>query len=329
MSRATLEQDKKKTRAKDGPGAETDRKEREEYGEETDELEDDVPQGGRMSLLAHLNELRRRLTICAVCFLVGVALCLSQAEWFTNLLLSRGENFSFVYIAPAELMMTYVRISLVGGVVIIIPVIIYHIWRFLQPGLKRAEQMGFNLIITVGLLLFCLGALFAFTIVLPILLRFFARLNTSWTVTAMVSVQEYVSYVISTMLIFGVIFETPIVLVALTGVGLVKPKTLQKNFKYVVLIILIVAAVITPPAKPSMAFWLRGLGSPDTKNTAAAPRTVIKKVNPVPAAARHSAYHIALASFQIRAENRPYASIAAAGGKGATCFSDGHVLWCK
>ena len=58
MSRATLEQDKKKTRAKDGPGAETDRKEREEYGEETDELEDDVPQGGRMSLLAHLNELR-------------------------------------------------------------------------------------------------------------------------------------------------------------------------------------------------------------------------------------------------------------------------------
>ena len=170
MSRATLEQDKKKTRAKDGPGAETDRKEREEYGEETDELEDDVPQGGRMSLLAHLNELRRRLTICAVCFLVGVALCLSQAEWFTNLLLSRGENFSFVYIAPAELMMTYVRISLVGGVVIIIPVIIYHIWRFLQPGLKRAEQMGFNLIITVGLLLFCLGALFAFTIVLPILL---------------------------------------------------------------------------------------------------------------------------------------------------------------
>ena len=247
MSRATLEQDKKKTRAKDGPGAETDRKEREEYGEETDELEDDVPQGGRMSLLAHLNELRRRLTICAVCCLVGVALCLSQAEWFTNLLLSRGENFSFVYIAPAELMMTYVRISLVGGVVIIIPVIIYHIWRFLQPGLKRAEQMGFNLIITVGLLLFCLGALFAFTIVLPILLGFFARLNTSGTVTAMVSVQEYVSYVISTMLIFGVIFETPIVLVALTGVGLVKPKTLQKNFKYVVLIILIVAAVITPP----------------------------------------------------------------------------------
>ena len=83
--------------------------------------------------------------------------------------------------------------------------------------------------------------------VLPILLGFFARLNTSGTVTAMVSVQEYVSYVISTMLIFGVIFETPIVLVALTGVGLVKPKTLQKNFKYVVLIILIVAAVITPP----------------------------------------------------------------------------------
>ena len=89
------------------------------------------------------------------------------------------------------------------------------------------------------------------------------------------------------------------------------------------------AAVITPPAKPSIAFWFPGFGSPDTKNTAAAPRTVIKKVNPVPAAARHSAYHIVLASFQIRAEDRPYASIAAGGGKGATCFSGWHVLWCK
>ena len=106
MSRATLEQDKKKTRAKDGPGAETDRKEREEYGEETDELEDDVPQGGRMSLLAHLNELRRRLTICAGRFDPAKARALNVPvpAWK---LLQRGQSIPLengAVVAPADVL---------------------------------------------------------------------------------------------------------------------------------------------------------------------------------------------------------------------------------
>lgn len=255
MEHAILEQD----RAMDGPGpgAETDRKRAlgVQMGKKgpgrrkrpAAEPGGETPQGGKMSLMAHLTELRKRLMVCAGCFLLCFSLCLSQAEWFTNLLLSRGSQFSFVFIAPAELLMSYIRVAMTGGVVVTIPVIIYHIWQFLKPGLRRTEQIGFFLVMTLGLALFCLGAAFAFAIVLPILLGFFARLNSTGTVTAMVSVQEYISYVTTTMLTFGVIFETPIVMVALTGVGVVKPKTLQKNFKYVVLVILIVAAVITPP----------------------------------------------------------------------------------
>lgn len=209
--------------------------------------EDAEVQGGRMTLLEHLTELRKRLMVCVICLLVSFSLCLSRAEWFTDLLLTRGKQFSFVYIAPAELLMSYIRIALAGGVVITIPVIVYHVWKFVKPGLRRVERLGFSLVLTMGLVLFCLGALFAFAIVLPILLGFFARLDTTNTVTAMVSVQEYISYVISTMLTFGVIFETPIVMIALTSIGLVKPKTLKKNFKYAVLVILTVSAIITPP----------------------------------------------------------------------------------
>ncbi len=221
-----------------------------EKREPVEEKEEDLleePDGGRMSLFAHLNELRKRLIICAVFFLTGVVVCLSQAEWFTNLLLTRGYLFEFVYIAPAELMMTYVHVSVVGGIVIVTPVIIWQVWRFIKPGLRRRESIAFLLIMTVGVALFALGAVFSFEIVLPMLLAFFARLNSTGSVSAMVSAQEYVNYVISTMLTFGVIFETPVVMAALTGAGLVKPKTLRKNFKYVVLLILIVAAVITPP----------------------------------------------------------------------------------
>lgn len=202
---------------------------------------------GRMSLLGHLTELRKRLIICLVCFLICFSACLSQAEWFTQLLLSRGAQFTFVYIAPTELFMSYIRIALVGGVVVTIPVISYQVWRFIRPGLRGKERLVVFLVMTVGLLLFGLGAFFAFAVVLPILLSFFARLDTTGAVTAMVSVQEYIGYVLSTMVTFGIVFETPIVLMLLTAMGAVRPKTLQKNFKYVVLVILIVSAVITPP----------------------------------------------------------------------------------
>ena len=208
---------------------------------------DDLPDEGRMSLLNHLKELRRRLIVCVAAFLVAFSGCLSQAEWFTNHLLEQGRYFSFVYIAPAELLMSYINVAFVGGIVVAVPVIAYEIWRFVRPGLKRRERIGFVAIMLVGLVLFALGAAFSFAIVLPILLSFFARLNTTGTVQAMVSVQSYIGYLLSTMVTFGVIFETPIVLVSITGIGLVKPSTLQKNFKYVILIILTVAAIITPP----------------------------------------------------------------------------------
>ena len=202
---------------------------------------------GRMSLTDHLAELRKRLIVCLVCFLVCFSLCLSQAEWFTDQLLSRGEYFTFVYIAPAELLLSYIRIAMVGAVVVTIPVICSQIWGFLRPGLRRRERLAVLFIMTVGILLFALGAAFAFAIVLPILLGFFARLNTTNTVTAMVSVQEYIGYVLSTMVTFGIVFETPIILVLLTWAGVVRPKTLQKNFKYAVLVILTISAIVTPP----------------------------------------------------------------------------------
>ena len=141
----------------------------------------------------------------------------------------------------------FTSVEAAGGIVVAVPVIVYQVWRFVRPGLRRRENLAFGLIMTVGLVLFGLGAAFAFLIVLPLLLAFFARLNTSGTVTAMVSVQEYVAYVVNTMITFGVVFETPMAILALIGTGLVKPKTLRKNFKYAVLVILIVAAVITPP----------------------------------------------------------------------------------
>lgn len=208
---------------------------------------DEEPQGGRMSLVGHLTELRHRLIVCISCFLLCFTVAMMRAEWFTNLMLTRGEQFTFVYISPAELLISYIRMALICGVVVTIPVSAFEIWQFFKPGLKHRERAGFVLLLTLGLALFALGAAFAFAVVLPILLGFFARLNTTQTVSAMISVESYIGYVLSTMMTFGFVFETPIVLITLTSIGLVNPSFLQKNFKYVILAILVVAAIITPP----------------------------------------------------------------------------------
>ncbi len=225
---------KKKTKPEDG------------Y-EMIDEEEEALEEADRMSISGHLAELRNRLIICIVAFVAAFGIALWQSGPLTTLLLSRGSQFSFVFISPAELMMNYFRIAMIGGVVIAVPVIAYHIWQFLRPGLKVKEKRFFALVMTIGLGLFVLGVLFAFYIALPIILNFFASLDASQTIKPMISVQEYISYFLTTMIIFGVIFECPIVICSLVGVGIVKPQTLQKSFKYVVIGIFTVGAIITPP----------------------------------------------------------------------------------
>lgn len=212
-----------------------------------DDRPGEEPGGAAMSLVGHLSELRKRIIICISVFVVALCFCLYNAEWFTNLLISRGSQFTFVYIAPAELLMSYIRVAFIGGFIFTFPVIVYHVWQFIRPGLLRKEKLGFGLLMTLGIGLFCVGVYFAFAVVLPILLAFFAGLDSSHTVTAMVSIQEYISYVVSTLVTFGIVFECPIVLISLVALDLVRPKTLQKNFKFVVLIVLVVGAIITPP----------------------------------------------------------------------------------
>ena len=219
----------------------------EESFEMIDEEEEELEESAKMSLVGHLAELRSRIVSCLIVFILAFGVALWQASPLTTRILSRGSQFSFVYISPAELMMNYFRIALIAGLVAAVPMIIYQVWQFLRPGLKRKEKRFFALLMSIGLVLFILGTLFAYHIALPIILDFFARLDTTQTIKPMISVEAYISYFVSTMIIFGVIFECPIVITSLVGVGLVKPSTLQKNFKYVVLVIFTVGAIITPP----------------------------------------------------------------------------------
>ena len=132
-----------------------------------------MAEDGSMTLTGHLKELRNRLIICAVVFVVGVVVSLAYADRLIDLLTAMGRDYyQFVSIAPQEKLMQYFRVSILAGVVVTVPVAFYHIYAFARPGLKRSESTFFKLVMLLGLILFCVGVLFAYKLMMPFMLRF-------------------------------------------------------------------------------------------------------------------------------------------------------------
>ncbi len=132
-----------------------------------------MAEDGSMTLTGHLKELRNRLIICAVVFVVGVVVSLAYADRLIDLLTAMGRDYyEFVSIAPQEKLMQYFRVSILAGVVVTVPVAFYHIYAFAKPGLKRSESTFFKLVMLLGLILFCVGVLFAYKLMMPFMLRF-------------------------------------------------------------------------------------------------------------------------------------------------------------
>lgn len=202
-----------------------------------------------MSLSGHLRELRNRILICIAGLVLFFLLGLHYAPALVDLLTSIGKQYGyrFVYIAPQELLMQYFSIAMITGVCITLPLILYHIWAFIRPGLKKNENGLFLSAMLCGLLLFVLGVLFAYRIMLPFMLSFLISLSAGRSITASVSVASYLSFLITIFLVMGIIFELPVVSVLLTQLGLVKVEWMKKSRKVVIVVIFFVAALITPP----------------------------------------------------------------------------------
>ena len=202
-----------------------------------------------MPLTGHLKELRNRIIICVACLLVFFMLGLSAAPRVVKVLTGIGEQYGyqFVYIAPQELLLQYFSIAMVVGVVLSVPVVLYHVWSFIQPGLKENENTMFGSALVAGTVFFVIGAAFAYFVMLPFMLRFLIGLSRGSDVTASVSVANYIGFMMTIFVIMGIIFELPVVCVLLTSLGLLKVEWMVKFRKFAIVIIFVVAAIVTPP----------------------------------------------------------------------------------
>jgi sec-independent protein translocase protein TatC len=233
-----------------------------------------IKEENEMSFLDHVEELRWHLvrsTVVVFIFAIG-AFIMKDFVFNTILFAPKDANFityrffcevsklfgteglcidnipfTFQSLAMAEQFSVHIWTSLTVGFIIGFPVIIWEFWKFISPGLYEKERKGASVFIIISSFLFFVGVLFGYYLVTPLSVNFLGNYSVSEVVERNITIGSYISLVRSSSLASGLIFELPIVMFFLTKMGLVTPDFLKKYRKHALVVVLILAAIITPP----------------------------------------------------------------------------------
>jgi sec-independent protein translocase protein TatC len=205
----------------------------------------------KIPFTAHLEELRKRLIVCFIAVGIGFVGAYGFKEKLFQVLtaplirvMKSGDTLIFTNLPEA--FFTYLKVSLLAGLMLAAPVILYQFWMFVAPGLYQRERRVLLPIVFLSSLFFLGGALFGYFIVFPWGFQFFLGFATEH-IRPLPSMREYLSFSAKLLLAFGIVFEMPLVLTAMARLGIVSVGFLKKNRKYAILLFFIAAAVLTPP----------------------------------------------------------------------------------
>lgn len=201
-----------------------------------------------MPLQGHLKELRRRLLVSGLAVLVLSAVTFAFfGDRLYELLLAPLRSMEVPVIATrvTETFMTKIKISLIGGFILAFPVVAHQVLAFVLPGLTRGERRLVYVLLPLAVLLFAAGVVFAGLVVFPLALKFLL-LMAGDLLTPMLTVREYLSFVLAFFIPFGLVFQLPLAAYLLAGMGIISAGFLARRRKYALLGILVLAAVLTP-----------------------------------------------------------------------------------
>lgn len=214
-----------------------------------------------MSFIEHLEELRRRVLWSLGALVVGAC----AGFWVTTRydvigFLTRPvrpllEEGRLTYLHPTEPFMVTIKVGIFVGVMIALPIVFYHFWRFVAPGLLENEKRIFIPALLSSVLLFVGGAALAFFLVLPFGLKFFLGFATE-SLQPMITIDDYFSFAMQVTLMFGLVFETPLVILVLSWIGVLPTRVIKKYRRHAIALMAIVSAVFTPADVVSMLLML-------------------------------------------------------------------------
>lgn len=207
------------------------------------EMKNEQGGGGEMSLVDHLQELRRRLIVCIAVVLVASSGCYFYAEELLHMITAPAGKL--YYLSPAEAFFTYLKVSVFAGFLLALPVVFYQLWAFVVPALTRQERKASLYLVPASLLLFLIGLAFAYFLVLPAAVAFFIGFSTP-DLQPMFSIAQYLSFVISFVLPFGFVFELPLFIMVAAKLGVIGSAFLAAKRKVVIVLAFVVGAVISP-----------------------------------------------------------------------------------
>jgi sec-independent protein translocase protein TatC len=227
----------------------------------TAELRDEPDGDEAMSFWEHLEELRRRLIYMLISFVMGAVAAWTLRErllnWLTAPFASAWTQAALAgapalhFPAPQSLFVAYMKLSLIGGLIFSLPILLYQLWAFVSPGLYSKEKRYAVPFVVSSCGLFALGAWFGWRFAFPAafryLLSFSGRIGPNIVVEPAVMVDEYIEFVSRLLLAFGTVFELPVLVFFLSIAGIINHTHLIKFFRVFVVIAFIIAAVITPP----------------------------------------------------------------------------------
>jgi sec-independent protein translocase protein TatC len=206
--------------------------------------------GGKMSFLEHLDELRRRIIYAVVALAAGFIVCcffISQIFDFIMRPMQRllPPGGTLVYTDPSEAFVLYIKLAAIGGLLLASPGVFTQLWLFVAPGLYSHEKKWAIPFVAMSSFFFVLGAAFAHYVVFPLTWKFFVGFTTD-IVTFMPRIETSFSLYLRMVLAFGVVFQLPTLVLFLARMGVLTARFMITNFKYAMLGIVIISAVITP-----------------------------------------------------------------------------------
>jgi len=202
-----------------------------------------------LTFLGHLKELRQRLIKSAIAVFITTIISFIFAEQIFHILILPAEGINLIFIEVTEMIGTYMKVSLVSGIILAMPYLVYQVIMFVSPAFTRKEKRNVYLVLPWIALMFAGGVVFSYFVLIPPAMHFLINFGSD-IAAPQIKIGNYISVVTRLLLAIGLVFEMPVVTTFLARLGVITPKWLASKRKVAIIFAFILAAIITPTFDP-------------------------------------------------------------------------------